>query len=308
MGLGAAALAEPQVSDGDAVACVREAWSCGIRYFDTAPMYGCGRSERLLGRALEGLPRDEYLISTKVGRLVRPGHPDTKKTGADWVFDFSRDAVLTSFEESLARLKLDSVDIVYVHDPDDYWQQALDEALPTLAQLAAEKVIRFVGVGMTQAPMLARFIREADIDIVLEAGVYTLLDAQALDALLPEATSRGVSVVAAQAMHGGLIDGVPNPLFRYRPVDDEIRGTVSRISRVCRDFGVPTAAAAISFPYGHPAVRAVLTGPANVSQLRQNIAWASTNIPPDLWQRLADEGIIPVGAPTPSGPMLPPRQ
>lgn len=270
-----------------------------MRYFDTAPMYGTGLSERLVGSMLRGRPRDEYVLSTKVGRLVRPGHPETARTGSDWIYDYSRDAVLTSLDESLRRLGVDRVDMVFIHDPDNHWRQALDGAWPTLAQLRDEGVIRAVGVGMTQAPMLARFIRETDIDVVLEAGVYSLLDTQALWELLPEAERRGVGVIAAQAMHGGLIDGAPNPQFRYRPVDDETRAKVARIAKICHDNGVPTAAAAIQFPLAHPMVDCVLTGPASPAQLAENLVWATTPIPSGVWERLRQEALLPPDAPVP---------
>jgi D-threo-aldose 1-dehydrogenase len=293
LGFGAAAIAQPHVPTAQAVECLEAAWDGGMRYFDTAPMYGAGQSERLVGSMLRSRPRSEYLLSTKVGRLVRPGHPDTARTGADWIYDFSRDGVLASLEESLRRLGVESVDTVFIHDPDDHWQQALDGAWPALAQLRDEGVIGAVGVGMTQAPMLARFIREAEVDVVLAAGVYTLLDTQARLELLPEAERRGVGVIAAQALHGGLIDGVPNPQFRYRPVDDEIRAKVARIARICHEHGVPTAAAAIQFPLLHPAVDCVLTGPASRAQLSDNLAWAALPIPPGLWAQLRSEGLEP---------------
>jgi D-threo-aldose 1-dehydrogenase len=291
LGFGAAAIAQPGVDLGQALDCVEAAWVSGMRYFDTAPMYGSGRSERLLGLALRDRPRGEYVLSTKVGRLVRPGAP--------WIYDFSRDGVLTSLEESLLRLGVDSVDMVYIHDPDDHWQEALDGAWPTLARLREEGVVRAIGVGMVQAPMLARFIRETDLDLVLAAGVYTLLDTQAFDDLLPEAERRGVAVVAAQSLHGGLIDGVADPMFRYRPVDEQTRAKTARIAGVCHEYGVPTAAVALQFPQGHPAVRCVLTGPASREQLKQNLAWASQPIPPEVWPRLRAEGLLPAGVPVP---------
>lgn len=300
LGFGAAAIAQPSVPVAQAEDCLQAAWDSGMRYFDTAPMYGAGRSETLVGRALRDRPREQYLLSTKVGRLVRPGHPDTARTGADWIYDFSKDGVLASLEESLQRLGVDRVDFVFIHDPDDHWHQALDSAWPTLAQLRGEGVIGAVGVGMTQAPMLARFIRETDIDVVLEAGVYTLLDTQARLELLPEAERRGVTVVAAQSLHGGLIDGVANPQFRYRPADAEIRAKAARIAGICHEYGVPTAAAAIQFPLGQPSVRCVLTGPASPAQLRENQAWAATPIPPGVWARLTSEGLLPPELPLPA--------
>ncbi|MFJ4848707.1 MULTISPECIES: aldo/keto reductase [unclassified Streptomyces] len=301
LGFGAAAIAQPPVPDDQAMECLDAAWDSGFRYFDTAPMYGDGRSELLLGRMLRDRPRDSYLLSTKVGRLVRPGHPDTARTGAGWIYDFSHDAVRTSLDESLRRLGVDRVDLVFLHDPDHHWEQALNGAWPALAQLRDEGVIGAVGVGMVQAPMLARFIRETDIDIVLAAGVYTLLDTQARLELLPAAERRGVKVVAAQSLHGGLIDGVVHPQFRYRPVTEEIRARAARIARVCHEYGVPTAAAALQFPLGHPAVSCVLTGPASYDQVRQNLDWATTDVPPALWRRLREEGLL-LPVPVPAAP------
>ena len=298
-GFGAAAVAKPGIAIPQAVDCLKAAWDSGMRYFDTAPMYGAGESERLLGRMLRGRPRAEYVLSTKVGRLVRPGHPDTARTRADWIYDFSRDGVLTSLEESLRRLGVDRLDLVFIHDPDDHWRAALDGAWPALARLRDEGVIGAVGVGMTQAPMLARFIRETDVDLVLAAGVYTLLDTQAELELLPEAERRGVGVIAAQALHGGLIDGASNPEFRYRPVDEETRAKTARIARICHEHGVPTAAAAIQFPLGHPMVDCVLTGPASRAQLNENLAWTALPIPQDLWAQLKSEGLLPPHVPTP---------
>ena len=300
LGFGAAAIANDGVGLGQALDCVEAAWESGMRYFDTAPMYGAGHSERLLGLALRGRPRAEYVLSTKVGRLVRPSHPDTEQTGADWIYDFSRDGILTSLEESLLRLGVDSVDMLYIHDPDDHWREALEQAWPTVARLRDEGVVRAVGVGMVQAPMLARFIRETDLDVVLAAGVYTLLDTQALAELLPEAERRGVTVVAAQSLHGGLIDGVANAMFRYRPVDERTRAKAARIAKVCHEFGVPTAAVALQFPLGHPAVRCVLTGPDSRGQLAQNLEWAAQPIPAGVWARLREEGLLSEQTPVPS--------
>lgn len=299
LGFGAAAVAQPGVPEDQAMDCLEAAWERGMRYFDTAPMYGAGRSETLLGRALRGIPRSEYTLSTKVGRLVRPGHPGTARTGADWIYDFSRDGVLASLEESRKRLGVDRFDIVFIHDPDDHWDEAVSGAFPTLAALRDEGVIGAVGAGMTQAPMLARFVRETDLDVVLEAGVYTLLDTQAREQLLPEAERFGVTVVAAQALHGGLIDGVPNPQFRYRPVDDETRAKAALIAEVCHSEGIPTAAAAIQFPLGHPAVKCVLTGPASREQLTENLVWASIPVPAGVWEGLRAEGLLPADVPVP---------
>jgi D-threo-aldose 1-dehydrogenase len=176
----------------------------------------------------------------------------------------------------------------------------LEGAWPTLARLRDEGVVRAIGVGMIQAPMLARFIRETDLDLVLAAGVYTLLDTQAVDELLPEAERRGVTVVAAQSLHGGLIDGVTGGMFRYRPIDDRTRAKTEHIARICHEHGVPTAAVALQFPVGHPAVRCVLTGPASREQLNQNLAWAAQPVPDEVWASLRKEGLLPPEVPVPT--------
>jgi D-threo-aldose 1-dehydrogenase len=300
LGFGAAAIAtNAWVTDEMATECLQAGWDSGFRYFDTAPMYGSGLSEVRLGRALSGRPRSAYLLSTKVGRLVRPDHPDGAGTGG-WIYDFSADGIRRSLDESLTRLGVDRVDLVYLHDPDEYFKQAIDEAWPVLAGWRDQGVVGAVGVGMTQAPMLTRFIREADPDLVLAAGVYSLLDHQALDALLPAAADRGVRVVVAQALHGGLIDGVTASEFHYRPTPPEIRSRVARIAAVCRRHEVPTAAAALQFPLGHPAVAGVLTGPATAEQVRQNLSWMRTPMPAALWDELRADGLLSAQVPTPS--------
>jgi D-threo-aldose 1-dehydrogenase len=304
VGFGAAAVVYPSVPADQGMETLETAWVAGMRYFDTAPMYGSGRSETLVGAALRDRPRDEYQLSTKVGRLVRPGHPDTARTGADWIYDFSRDGVLRSLEESRQRLGIDRLDLVLIHDPDDHWREALDGAWPALAQLRDDGVIGAVGVGMTQAPMLARFLRETDLDAVLAAGVYTLLDTDGIVELLPEAQRRGVAVIAAQSLHGGLIDGVTGAQFRYRPVDEEVSARVARIAAVCNEYGVPTAAAALQFPLAHPAVQCVLTGPSSPEQLRDNLSWAGFAVPPAVWTRLRSEGLLPPGVPVPASASL----
>jgi D-threo-aldose 1-dehydrogenase len=303
LAFGTAGIGRPHVPPRTAADTLRQAWDAGLRYFDTAPMYGSGRAERRLGRFLTGLPRDDYLLSTKVGRLVRPDGDG----GAErrWVFDFSADAVRRSVDESLERLGVDRVDLLYLHDPDDHWREAIEQAWPALAELRDQGVVRAVGVGMNQAAMLTDFVREASPDVVLMAGQYSLLDRTALDALLPACQERDVAVVVAQALHGGLIDGVTGATFHYGPVDDETARRAAAIAAVCRAHGVPTAAAALRFPLGHPAVTTVLTGPETAAQLRQNARWARWPVPPGLWTDLVEAGLLTATAPVPTGPGAP---
>lgn len=301
LGLGAAALGGDFTTDAAAEATVRTAWDAGIRYFDVAPMYGNGAAEFRLGRALARYPRDEYTLSTKVGRLI-PGHEDGDGVGDRWAFDFSADGVRRSIAASLTRLGVDRIDILLIHDADADYDQALSEAYPVLADLRGQRVVGAIGVGMTQIPLPIRFVRDTDMDVLLLAGRYTLLDTEGADELLPLCAERGVSVLNAQSMHGGLIQAQPNPQFHYQPVDPTTQRKVDTIREISDRYGVPTAAVAIQFPLAHPAVAAVLTGPSTGDQMAGNIAWAEMEIADDLWDDLRAAGILAADIPTPTLP------
>ncbi len=300
VGLGCASLAREGVSDHQAIATIETAWEHGIRYFDTAPMYGSGRSEYLVGTALAGQRRDDYVISSKVGRLV--DDPDENGVGPNWTswhFDFTADGIKRSIEASMKRLRTDRIDLLFIHDPDRDWETAINEAWPTLDDFRRQGVVRAVGAGMTQAPMLARFADETTMDIFLVAGRYSLLDRTALDELFPICAEKGMRVVTAQMLHGGLIEGVPDPQIYYRPVDEDTRARVDRIAAVCREHGVPMAAAAIQFPLGHPVVAGVITGPFSPDQVKQNLDWLDTSIPDEVWKDLVREGLLEEDVPVP---------
>ncbi len=299
LGLGAAALGDDTTTDEDAEATVQAAWEAGIRSFDVAPMYGNGAAEFRLGRALARYPRDEYTLSTKVGRLI-PGHEDGDGVGDRWAFDFSGDGVRRSVAASLTRLGVDRIDTLLIHDPDDHYDAALNEAYPALADLRSQGVVGAIGFGMTQIPLPIRFVRETDMDVLLLAGRYTLLDTEGADELLPLCVERGVSVLNAQSMHGGLIEGQPNPTFHYQPVDAATQRKVDTIREISGRYGVPTAAVAIQFPLAHPAVAGVLTGPSTGEQMAGNIAWARTEIADGLWDELREAGILAADIPTPT--------
>ncbi|TMR94643.1 aldo/keto reductase [Nonomuraea basaltis] len=252
------------VSDAQAQAVMDKAWESGIRYFDTAPFYGLGLSERRMGRALREHPRAEFVLSTKVGRLVRPGPGDSGGFAVpgdhhiEW--DFSRDGVLRSVSESLDRLGLDHVDILLIHDPDRHWPQALDEAYPALADLRAQGVVRAIGVGMNQSRMLVDFVKHTDLDLLLAANQVTLLRRTAFDELLPLCVDRGIPVIAASLLHRGLLAADRPP--RDAPAE------VHALAATCARHGVPLPAAALQFPLRHPAVSTVLVGahdPAHVN-------------------------------------------
>ncbi len=296
IGLGTASFGQPHSTDADAEGGVRLAWQRGIRYFDTAPMYGAGAAEHRLGLALSGQPRDSFVVSSKVGRLV--DEPDENGVGASFHFDFTADGVKRSIEASLARLRLDRIDLLLIHDADDHWETAINEAWPVLEDLRSQGVVRAIGSGMNQAPMQARFARETSMDYFLLAGRYSLLDRDGLDELFPICLEKGMRVLVAQSLHGGLIDGLPNPDLYYQPTTPEIKERVSRIADICHANGVPTAAAAIQFPLAHPAVAGVLTGPSNAEQLAQNLGWAGTDVPPAVWTQLKEAGLLEPDTPT----------
>jgi len=300
VGLGCASLARDGVSDSQAIATIETAWEHGIRYFDTAPMYGSGRSEHLVGTALAGQPRDGFVLSSKVGRLV--DDPDTSGVGASWTswhFDFTADGIRRSIEASLNRLRTDRIDLLFIHDAGQHWETAIDEAWPVLEDLRAQGVVRAVGAGMTEARTLARFARETTMDYFLVAGRYSLLDRTALDELFPLCAGKGMRALTAQMLHGGLIEGVPNPQIYYRPVTGEVQARVDRIATICRDHGVPMAAAAIQFPLAHPVVAGVITGPFSPDQVRQNLGWLDTTIPGGVWSDLKREGLLEADVPVP---------
>jgi D-threo-aldose 1-dehydrogenase len=280
------------VTDEAAEGIVRHAWDLGVRYFDVAPLYGSGVAETRLGRVLRTYPRDAFTLSTKVGRLIEPDRTA--------IFDYSRDAILRSVESSLERLGLDRVDILFIHDPDNHWESAIGEAYPTLAELRSQGVIRAIGAGMNQAEMLTRFVREAEIDVLLCAGRYTLLDQVALDELLPACVERSVSVVIGGVMNSGLLANPhPDSHFNYGPVPAEWLERAIRLRAVCDRHGVPLRAAAIQFPLAHPAVATIAAGVRTPPHLDEYPAFMRQVIPAELWADLRQEGLIRDDAPTP---------
>ncbi|MFC8679737.1 aldo/keto reductase [Streptomyces sp. BK205] len=301
-----------------ASAAIDAAWDAGVRYFDTAPHYGLGLSERRLGAALRDRPRHEYVVSSKVGRLLVPNeHPRGVDDDGFVVrddlrrqWDFSRDGVLRSLEETLERTGLDRIDVVYLHDPDDHWQQAADEAMPALAELRDQGVIGAIGAGMNQSAMLARFLRETAADVVMLAGRYTLLDQSALDDVLPAAQELGKSVVAVGVFNSGLLSqDRPAEGMKY-DYQDAPPGLVQRalaIVEVCERYGTTLPAAAIAFPFAHPAVVNVTLGMRTAEQVRRNVELHARPIPDGLWDELRAQGLIRADVPTAGGAGRPPR-
>lgn len=281
LGLGTAPLAGlyRPTDEAGARATIERAWSLGIRHFDTAPLYGSGLAERRLGEALRDRPRDQFTISTKVGRLLRPGPPDPSFPGAPPlgpVFDFSPDGIRRSLEESLDRLHLDHVDIVYLHDPDDHLSQAID-AIGDLAGLAAR-----LGVGTNRVETAIEFVRHTPVEHVLIAGRYTLLDRSADKELLPLCAERGIQVTAGGVFNSGLLAG--GTTFDYRTASPQLATQAKELAVASARYGVSLPAAALQFSLSHPAISGVLIGARSADEITQDISWLHQPIPDELWR------------------------
>ncbi len=279
------------VSPADAAASVSQALDAGYRYFDTAPLYGYGAAERALGRGLEGCGA-AVAVSTKVGRIVdedapRPAGDMFAGDSGATTWDFSADGVRRSLEASLKRLGRSHIDVVFIHDPDNHARQALEEAYPALEQLRGEGVIGAVGVGMNEPGLPAQFVTDTDIDAVLVAGRYTLLDQSADRALFSVAMARGVHVIAAGVYNSGVLAAVEaNPHFDYAAAPADIVDRARRLQAVCEGLGVPLAAAAVQFVVRHRAVGTVLLGARSRGEAAENWSHAHTDLPKELWPAL----------------------
>ncbi|MGE5839923.1 MAG: aldo/keto reductase [Deltaproteobacteria bacterium] len=301
------------VNEAQAMEAIRTAYENKVKYFDTAPMYGFGKSERLYGAVLKELPRASFVLSTKVGRLILKGEapPNTEQTpfvdlkGLYPVFDYSREGILRSLEESHKRLGLDRIDIVYIHDPDvnDSYRQALNEAYPTLDELRRQKVISAVGVGMNQAEMLRDFAKNADFDCFLLAGRYTLLDQIALKELLPLCLKKNIAIVIGGAYNSGILatGAKPGAHYDYKPASPEIMEKTRRIEEVCAAHKVPLKAAALQFPFGHQAVVSNIPGTRTKERFQENLKLMTHPIPTDFWADLKERKLLDQETPVPSG-------
>lgn len=285
-------------SDAEAAGAIQAAWDGGVRYFDTAPHYGLGLSEARLGAALGSRPRLEFVLSTKVGRLLEdnpsPSGSDVAAGGfavPDRLrrrYDYSAAGVRRSLEDSLTWLGLDRVDIVYVHDPDDYVDEAIAGALPELVRMREEGIIGAAGVGMNQWQAPLRMVRETDLDVVMLAGRWTLLDRSGAP-LLAACADRGVSVVAAAPFNSGLLaqpwppDGA---LFNYGPAGPALLQRARDLARICHEHGVDLPTAAVQFPLRHPAVVSVVSGMRTAAQAVTTVARLTTPVPDDIWAEL----------------------
>lgn len=325
MGLGTAPLGGlfTPVTTEDALQTISTAWSLGLRYFDTAPLYGYGLAETRLGQALTRHARSEFTLSTKVGRLIRSGiprHPLELDPNGELFYkgapedlrllhDFSYDGVLRSMEESLQRLGLDRVDLAFIHDPDaveldptedGHVRKIMEGAYRALARLREQGVIKAIGVGMNQVEMLVRFARAGDFDAFLVAGRYTLLDQAALRELFPLCLEKGIRIIIGGVYNSGILaNPQPGATFDYLAAPAELVEKARRMHEVCQRHGVPLKAAAIQFPLGHPAVLSVLSGARRPEEIQENVRMFETPIPHQLWEELLAEGLLPEGTPIP---------
>ena len=318
LGFGGAALGNlfRAVDETDAREAVEEAFSRGVRYFDTAPYYGYGLSEHRIGAVLRTRPCEDFRLSTKVGRLLRADLVQSRGTefcdplpfGA--VFDYGYDATWRSLEDSLQRLGLGRIDVALLHDLDPtvhepaaharYLDRARNGALRALAEMREQNVVSAIGLGINDWRAAEHFVHECALDVVLLAGRYTLLEHDAAASFLPECARRGVSVVIGGPFNSGVLAGDREGAYDYAPAPGPVRERVARLRAVCGRHGVPLAAAALQFPLGQPAVVSVIPGMRNATEVRDNVRLFNAAIPPSLWEELRGEGLLPPEVPVPA--------
>jgi D-threo-aldose 1-dehydrogenase len=281
------------------MALIQRSLALGLNYLDTAPMYGVGRSEQRYGQALRGVARESYVLSTKVGRVLQPEAPGS--TQLTWVFDFSQRGARSSFASSLERLGLERIDILYIHDPDDHYQQALTQALPVLLDLRSQGLVTAIGAGMNQWEMELQFARTGHCDCFLLAGRYTLLDQTALPEFLPYCVEHRISVVAGGPYNSGILAVGPRQgaTFNYRAASADMMDKARRINAICERYAVPLKAAALQFILAHPAIASVIPGARAVAEVEDNIRMVEFPIPADLWAELKQQKLLAEAAPTP---------
>ncbi|SCK47683.1 D-threo-aldose 1-dehydrogenase [Variovorax sp. HW608] len=324
LGLGGAPLGNlyAPLSDDAALQTIEEAWRLGVRYFDTAPLYGHGQSEVRLGRFLQVQPRDSFVLSTKVGRLLSPD-PDPPAERDGYVqglpfaprFDYSFDGALRSIDESLQRLGIDRIDIAFIHDIDRHthgdaqparFREAMDGAYRALHRLRGEGVLGAIGIGVNEWQACCDALREGDFDCLMLAGRYTLLDTSAAAELVPMCSAKGARLVLAGVFNSGILasaNGVAaDARFDYRPADRQVRDKAAHIARICNEFGVALPAAALQFALACRSAAAVVVGARSAAEIAQNVAHRDAPIPAALWEALVVEGLLPAGLPPGSWP------
>jgi D-threo-aldose 1-dehydrogenase len=321
MGFGSAPIGNQfrNVPEEDARAVIKGAWDAGLRYFDTAPMYGHGLSEHRLGEALRAYPRNDYVLSSKVGRLLKPV-PEGGLTSFFWVnmppfevvHDYSYDGVMRSFEDSMQRMGVSRFDILFIHDIDVFshgpemqkvhFRTAMDSGYKALEKLRSEKLVSAIGVGCNEWQVCEAALRERDFDCFLLAGRYTLLEQDALESFLPLCEERNVAIVLGGGFNSGILatGAVKGAHYNYSEADETILARVRKIEAVCKRFDVPLAAAALQFVLAHPSIPTNIPGTRTKAHLDQNIALIERPIPADFWATLKKEGLVREDAPVPA--------
>lgn len=325
IGFGGAPLGDLKRAPTDAGAreVLQAAWEAGIRYFDTAPFYGAGLSERRIGDFLRDKPRDSYTLSTKVGRLLVPDrafamdrHGDPRAMPFRPVFDFTYDGVMKSYDNSLQRLGLESIDILFLHDIGAFSQrerhaetmrQALEGGgIRALEELRSSGAVKAIGAGVNEWQIIDELMNHAHFDIFLLANRYTLLDQQVIDTLLPRVLREGVAIVDGAPLNSGILatGPIPGAQFDYAQASPEMIEKTRRIQELCSKHGTTLIRAALNFPLGHDAITAIIPGFSNVAEFSDNLAGYRKPIPDALWSELKAEGLLHPAAPGPATPIL----
>ncbi|CUH40348.1 Pyridoxal 4-dehydrogenase [Jannaschia seosinensis] len=307
------------ISDDEAHAALEAAWDGGVRYYDTAPLYGFGLSETRMNRFLRGKPRDEYVLSSKVGRILAPATEETRDGIGKWfdvparreIYDYSYDGVMRSVEHSLERLGVSRLDMLFAHDidvPNQGSRQAVDAKVDQLMaggyhaldRLRHEGVIKGFGAGVNEWEVCETLLNRGDFDLFLLAGRYTLLEQEALNTFLPLCEARGVGIVIGGPYNSGILATGPveGAWYNYEPADKEVRDRVARIEAVCVRHDTRLVDAAFQFPLLHPCTLSVIPGGQGVSEVEENLRAADANVPEDLWSELKAEGLMRQDAPT----------
>jgi D-threo-aldose 1-dehydrogenase len=304
------------LSEEDCDATLATAWDSGMRYFDTAPLYGLGLSEVRVGRMLQQQHRDDFVLSTKVGRLLEPCEPDevngmffVETPQVRFVYDYSYDGIMRSYEESLKRLGLDRVDILYVHDICAFvhgGREGSEARIQELIKLGGWKaltelrdsgVVSAIGAGVNEWQPCARLLELVDPDLFLLAGRYTLLEQDPIDHLFPQCEEKGAGIVVGGPYNSGILAGLDT--YNYAEAPDDVVERVRKIEAVCKAHDVPMIRAALQFVTANPVVVSVIPGGQNVQETRQNAALMREEIPPALWEELKEKQLIHSEAPTP---------
>ena len=293
--LGGAPLADlyTEIPEDQAIATVHAALAAGITCIDTAPRYGNGLSERRIGQALQAIPRDRYVLATKVGYLITPE--------GDAAPAMSGDGVQRSLSDSLERLGLDRIDIVHIHDPEGYEREVFDDVFPMLADLRAQGVIRAVSAGMNQWEMLDRFLTRADFDGFMLAGRYTLLEHHASRQFLDRCAARGIGIMLAGVFNSGILatGARPGAKFNYQDAPEAVIERVRQLELICTQHGTTLAAAAMQFPLAHPAITTIVLGMSAPEEVAANLAALAAPVSSACWQALRAAGLIDPAAPMP---------